>query len=99
VALLGQPNVIWEDKRVFAYEWETSQGYLIVMVYGARDIGTPKIPRYRLMLVQFDANDRVTRFKRTGKPLLGRSYADILQDWVAEGGPTPAPAPPSGPAP
>jgi len=61
---LGNPNVIWEDVRVFAYNWDMRQGILFwaVGAYYSGGMGTEDIPKHYALLIQFDEQDRVQRF-------------------------------------
>lgn len=80
---LGSPNVIWEDARVFAYNWEMRQGILFWAVggYATGAAGMKDIPKNYLLLIQFDEQNRVMRFTRTVRPL-SQSYADCLKEWL-----------------
>jgi len=81
---LGNPNIIWEDLRVFVYNWEVRQGILLWAAGGhyAAVGGIEDIPKHYLLLIQFDEHDRLHRFERTVRPLL-QSYADFLKEWAA----------------
>lgn len=81
---LGSPDVIWEDKRVFVYNWDMRQGILFwaVGAHVTGAFGTEDIPKHYLLLIQFDEQDRVHRVERTVRPL-HKSYADFLREWSA----------------
>lgn len=80
---LGNPRVIWEDARVYVYNWQMRQGILFWAwgAYYTGDFGMTDIPKHYLLLIQFDEQDRVRRVDRTVCPL-HRSYADCLKEWV-----------------
>jgi outer membrane protein assembly factor BamE (lipoprotein component of BamABCDE complex) len=80
---LGRPNVIWEDARVFAYNWEMRQGILfwVVSGYTTGAAGMEDIPKHYLLLIQFDRQERVRRFARTVRPA-SKSYGEFLQEWL-----------------
>ena len=79
---LGNPRVIWEDARIFVYNWQMRQGVLF-WAYGAYytgGAGMTDIPRHYLLLIQFDEQDRIRRFERTVCSI-HRPYADCLKEW------------------
>jgi outer membrane protein assembly factor BamE (lipoprotein component of BamABCDE complex) len=80
---LGNPNIIWEDARVFVYNWEMRQGVLFwaagATYSGA--VGAKDIPKYYLLLIQFDDQERVLRFERTVRPS-SQPYAEFLKEWI-----------------
>lgn len=89
---LGNPNILWEDARVFAYSWEVRQGAVYWVAYGG--FGREDLPEHHLLLIQFDEHGRLSRFERTIRPA-SQLYADFLEKWVGQPGPTelePAPA-------
>ncbi len=79
---LGNPNVIWEDARIFSYNWEKRQGILFWAVggYGGGAGGMTDIPKRYHLLIQFDEQDRVQHFERSVRALT-QSYADFLKEW------------------
>lgn len=83
IARLGNPNVIWEDARVFVYNWEMRQGILFwaVGAYYSGGAGLKDIPKHYLLLIQFDEQDHIQRFERAVRPLT-QSYIDFLQEWL-----------------
>jgi len=84
IEALGNPNVIWEDARVFVYNWEMRQGILLWVVggYATGYSGAKDIPKHYMLLIQFDAQGRVQRFERVHRSL-AQSYADFLRQWAA----------------
>ncbi|MDD2315836.1 MAG: hypothetical protein RBR01_05265 [Desulfobacterales bacterium] len=82
VERLGNPNIIWEDARVFVYHWDMRQGILFWAVAGqTAGAGMEDIPKHYLLLIRFDEQSRVVRFTRTARPLL-QPLADFLQQWL-----------------
>jgi outer membrane protein assembly factor BamE (lipoprotein component of BamABCDE complex) len=77
---LGNPTVIWEDARVFVYNWAMRQGIVFWAVYGS-GFGTGDIPKQYLLFIKFDEQDRVQRFERAVCPM-NRSYSECLTEWV-----------------
>jgi outer membrane protein assembly factor BamE (lipoprotein component of BamABCDE complex) len=80
---LGNPNIIWEDVRVFVYKWDMRQGILF-WAAGAHyqgAVGMNDIAKHYLLLIQFDEQGRILRFARMTRPLL-EPYADFITEWV-----------------
>ena len=80
---LGNPNIIWEDRRVFAYNWDMRQGILFwaVGAHYTGGAGMIDIPKHYLLLIQFDEQYLVQRFERTVRPL-SQSYIEFLKEWI-----------------
>lgn len=80
---LGSPDVIWEEARLFAYNWVVRQGILIWAVGGGYSgaAGISDIPKRYILLIQFDDQDRVKRFERAVRPSY-KSYGDFLKEWI-----------------
>ena len=83
VARLGNPDIIWEDARVFVYNWDMRQGMLLWAIggYGAGAAGLSDIEKHYLLLIQFDEQGKVQRFERTTRPLM-QSYSNFLEEWL-----------------
>lgn len=83
MARLGSPDVIWEDARLFAYNWEMRQGILVwaVGAYYSGAAGLMDIPKRYMLLIQFDDQDRVLRFERAVWPAQ-KSYGEFLREWM-----------------
>lgn len=81
---LGTPDVIWEEARLFAYNWEMRQGILLwaVGAYYSGAAGMSDIPKHYVLIIQFDDQDRVRRFDRAVRSPY-KSYGDFLKDWVS----------------
>ena len=96
---LGNPIVIWEEARVFVYNWQMRQGILFWAVGGASQgamaggAGMTDIPKHYLLLIQFDEEDRVRRFERAVCPLT-TPYPKFLREWVANRAADPTGNPP-----
>lgn len=80
---LGAPDIIWEDARVFVYNWEISEGSFFWFFggYGAGNAGTWDISSYYMFLLQFDEQQRVTRFEAVERPAY-TSYGHFLEKWT-----------------
>jgi outer membrane protein assembly factor BamE (lipoprotein component of BamABCDE complex) len=80
---LGSPNVIWEDARVFAYNWEMRQGILFWAIsgYTTGAAGAEDIPKHYVLLILFDDHDRVERFERAVRPG-SMSYGKFIERWL-----------------
>lgn len=80
---LGIPDVIWEEARLFAYNWVARQGILIWAVGGGYSgaAGISDIPQRYILLIQFDDQDRVQHFERAVRPS-DKSYGGFLKEWV-----------------
>jgi outer membrane protein assembly factor BamE (lipoprotein component of BamABCDE complex) len=87
VERLGNPTVIWEEARVFVYNWQMRQGILFWAIGGASQgamaggAGMTDIPRHYLLLIRFDEQARVRYFERAVCPL-NVSYSEFLKEWV-----------------
>ena len=92
---LGNPSLIWEDARVFAYRWEMRQGILFWALsgYTTSAVGIHDIAKHYLLLIQFDEQDRVQRFARKVRPG-SQSFADFLKEWQKNSGTEKTPASP-----
>jgi len=82
---LGSPDVIWEEARLFAYNWAVRQGILIWAVGGGYSgaAGISDIPKRYILLIQFDDQDRVQRFERAVRPAY-KPYGDFLKEWIGD---------------
>ena len=80
---LGEPKIIWEDARIFVYEWEERRGVLIWALGGGYSsaFGAADIPARYVLIIQFGDTGRVQRFERTTRPAL-KSYGDFLREWA-----------------
>lgn len=90
---LGTPRVIWEDTRVFVYDWDVRIGYFVFFAGGPGGgfVGAGPIPKHYLFLVQFDENDRVRRAGRVVRSLF-ESQSDFLIEWLGSDLADPSPA-------
>lgn len=96
VERLGDPDVIWEEARLYAYDWVVRQGILLWAVGGGYSgaAGMTDLPRNYMLLIRFDEDGRVQRFERAVRPSL-EPYGEFLEEWVARSGTKP----PEGPNP
>ena len=80
VAILGEPDIIWETERVLVYKerpairllWIIPAGYTAAI--GMSDLGDD------VVIVQFDATNRARRLQRRSGVING----DFLRRWVSE---------------
>jgi outer membrane protein assembly factor BamE (lipoprotein component of BamABCDE complex) len=84
---LGKPDVIWEEARVYGYNWVMRSGVLFWAVGGGYSgaAGLADIPSHHVLLIQFDRRDRVRRFESVVRPPL-KPYGDFLKEWVKDAG-------------
>lgn len=82
---LGSPGTIWEDARLYAYEWTMRQGILVWAIGGGYTgaAGVENLEKRYMLLIQFDGRDRVRRFEKIVRPAF-KTYGDILKEWVGE---------------
>jgi outer membrane protein assembly factor BamE (lipoprotein component of BamABCDE complex) len=80
---LGNPDMIWEEANLFAYNWEMRKGVLIWAVAGQFSMagGVSNIGKQYALLLRFDDKDRLTRFEKVVRPT-SKSYGDFLKDWI-----------------
>lgn len=84
---LGQPNIIWEDARVYVYHWDMRKGILFWAVGGASQgamgggYGMTDIPKHYMLLLQFDDASRLMRFEKTLRPMM-QPLSEFLVDWI-----------------
>lgn len=77
VAQLGEPDVIWEDENLYAYNWDVRRAVLIVKGQGAANI-----PKRCVLLAQFNSRERLARFERTVNNF--GSFGAHLKQWTAD---------------
>ena len=84
---LGEPDVIWEEARVYAYNWVMRSGVLFWAVGGGYTgaAGMEDIPSNHVLLIQFDRSGRVRRHESVVRSPL-KSYGDFLKEWVKRSG-------------
>ena len=83
VERLNDPDVIWEEERIFAYNWQMRWGILfwavghgLQVAGGAEDIATKYV-----LLIRFDPIDRVERFEVIHRSRFD-SYGEHLEKWL-----------------
>jgi hypothetical protein len=87
IAQLGEPDVIWENERVLAYNWDVIRSKYLVGVLGpgsSPPFGTVENRVHCVLLFRFDPEDRVERFQLTRRPS-SDSYGAHLRKWVGQG--------------
>lgn len=79
---IGNPDIIWEDARIFVYPWDMRQGILFWATGGGYTgaAGALDIPKHHVLLIQFDEQDIVQRFEHAIRPL-HKSFPVFLQEW------------------
>lgn len=84
---LGDPHVIWEDQRLWAYDWDVRKMEILWLIAAAAPGGAAgatggsiDVGRHYVLLVQFDERAVV---QRLGKTLRGgrERYGDHLVEW------------------
>lgn len=80
---LGEPTLIWEEERIFAYNWQTKWGVLLWAIGGAPGAtgGAQDIVNKYALLIRFDPNGRVERFEATERSR-SDSYGEHLEKWL-----------------
>lgn len=86
---LGGPDAIWEDARLYVYEWTMRQGILIWAVVGGYTGtgGVENIEKRHMLLIQFDERDRACRFEQVVRPAF-KPYGKFLKEWLVNSKPT-----------
>jgi hypothetical protein len=82
---LGEPNVHLIDKNIYAYDWQTRQAIMIWAIGNGYQgsVGAIDIPKNYVLLVRFDAQNRVTNYEITTRSLF-ESYGAHVMDWIHE---------------
>lgn len=82
IAELGPPDVIWEDRRVLAYDWHVKRGEIFWMIAGGNSAtgGIIDIPQHQVLLMQFDEADVLQRLGQTIRRG-GEEFGDHLLEW------------------
>lgn len=80
---LGEPSAAWNERRILVYAWDRVHWKLLVILAGPTTAagGIFDLPTHYLLLVQFDANDRVSRVERCERPGL-TGFGDFLRGWA-----------------
>ncbi len=83
VGRLGQPALVWEDARVFVYQWDMRQGILLwaVGAHVTGAAGKTDLPSHHQLLIRFDEGGRVKRFEHRKRPS-GVSVAQSIREWL-----------------
>ncbi|MCC7425325.1 MAG: hypothetical protein IT557_00325 [Alphaproteobacteria bacterium] len=80
---LGEPQAIWEERRLFVYAWDRVHWKLLVILAARTGAagGIFDLPTHYMLLVQFDANDRLSRAERCERLGLTR-FGTFLREWA-----------------
>lgn len=80
---LGEPTATWEARRLFVYAWDRVHWKLLVILAGPATAagGIFDLPTHYMLLVQFDADGRVSRAERCERPGLTR-FGAFLREWA-----------------
>lgn len=83
IAMLGDPEAVWEEQRVLVYAWDRVNMKLLWVVAGGMRAagGIVDVPTHHLLLVQFDAHDVVTRMEWCTRPL-HEGFGTFLRGWA-----------------
>lgn len=85
VDMLGEPDVLWLDENIFAYNWKMAWAIMpwIVGAGGQAAGGIEEFTKDYALLIQFDHNDRVVRFERIKRSMF-TSYGEMLKNWTKQ---------------
>ncbi len=80
---LGNPDVLWLDENIFAYNWKTVWAIMPWFVAGGYQAagGIEEFTKDYVLLIQFDQNDSVARFERLKRSMF-TSYGAMLKSWA-----------------
>jgi len=80
---LGEPSAIWEERRLLVYAWDRVHWKLLVILAARTGAagGIFDLPTHYMLLVQFDADGRVSRAERCERPGLTR-FGAFLREWA-----------------
>lgn len=80
---LGNPTIIWEEARIFSYDWAVRDGIFVWMLAGGYTAtgGIEDIPKRYSLIIQFDDHDHIKHFEKAVRPAL-QSYGGFLKEWV-----------------
>ncbi len=57
VLLIGGPDITYEGERYFVYQWEATEGVVVV------PFGAGELPKRHYFCVEFDKGNKIKRFK------------------------------------
>ena len=80
---LGNPDVLWLDENIFAYNWKTVWAIMPWVIAGGYQAagGIEEFTKDYVLLIQFGQNDRVARFERLKRSMF-TSYGQMLRSWA-----------------
>jgi len=79
VEQIGEPYLIWSLESLYIYSWTVRRGVFFIIDSGGSD--SLDVGRQNLLLIQFDKNDRISRYEKTQKPRL-TPLGDFMKEWV-----------------
>jgi hypothetical protein len=85
IARAGEPDALWEEKRIIAYSWEHANWAVVGAVSGG--LGPAlffqgDFVHHRMLLIQFDNSDHVVRAEWVERPG-EKSYGVFLREWAS----------------
>ena len=85
VDVLGEPDVVWLDENIFAYNWKMRWAIMPWVIAGGYSAvgGIEEFTKDYVLLIQFDHNDRVVRFERIKRSMF-TSYGEMLENWTKQ---------------
>ena len=78
----GEPDAVLNDQSILTYHWQVSHGYW--MLAGGYTAAGGPVPKNYLLMLEFDEEDRLKRFERSGSIL--RPPQARLDKWTSLGG-------------
>lgn len=83
VAALGEPEAVWEERRILVYAWDRVHLKLLWILAGGMRAaaGIVDVPTHYLLLVAFDEDGRVRRAERCQRPIT-ISFGTFLRGWA-----------------
>lgn len=86
LARLGEPQAVWEERRILVYAWDRVHLAVLLLLAGPLTAAAAlvDVPTHHLLLIEFDEAGVVRRAERCIRPL-HRGFGDFLRAW-ADGG-------------
>lgn len=80
----GEPQISFNEDRMFLYTWEVIRGYVLVGVaYLFGGVGV--IPKDYLVFLEFDEYSKLKRIERTSLGVFDQSIAKQMDQWISPG--------------
>ncbi|MBI1188203.1 MAG: hypothetical protein GC206_12890 [Alphaproteobacteria bacterium] len=83
-ARLGSPLFEWRTHRVAVYEAGPAARVMFLFLWPYGGAVEQRDTEHEVILVQFDAHDRVLRAARRERPLAPRLYRAMIEAWLAD---------------